>query len=157
MTHVLFWLVAVRIGKETGLRLSDIAQLEWRCVERPDEIAVWADKTNKRTSHKISKELHNLICEIPVVEEKYVFPEQAAIIQDVKKRAGLSVQFGRLCDRLGIKGKSFHSLRHYKATNSYAKLDKEALARKLASVLSITEIKQLLGHANSKTTEGYLH
>ena len=77
--------------------------------------------------------------------------------QAIQCCAGLSVQFGRLCDRLGIKGKSFHSLRHYKATISYAKLDKEALAKKLASVLSITEIKQLLGHANSKTTEGYSH
>jgi len=30
--HVLFWLFAVRLGAETGLRLSDIAQLEWRSL-----------------------------------------------------------------------------------------------------------------------------
>jgi integrase len=30
--HVLFWLFAVRLSAETGLRLSDIAQLEWRSL-----------------------------------------------------------------------------------------------------------------------------
>ncbi|MGA2248285.1 MAG: hypothetical protein ABSH48_25150 [Verrucomicrobiota bacterium] len=69
----------------------------------------------------------------------------------------MSIQFGRLCERVGIKGKSFHSLRHFKATSNYAKLDKDALAKKLAASLSLEEIAALLGHQNTKVTQGYVH
>jgi integrase len=154
---VLFWLVAVTVGKETGLRLSDVAGLEWRCFSEPGKLVVWTGKTNQRIEHEISDTLQELIGEIPVNDPDYLFPEQRATIQNVAKRAALSVQFGRLCERLNIKGKSFHNLRHFKATSEYAKLDKNALAKKLAEVLSLEQIAQLLGHANSKTTKGYVH
>jgi integrase len=155
--HILFWLVAVRLGAETGLRLSDIAQLEWRSFGEAGKVVVWMDKTNRRIEHSISEAMQNLIGEIPVVDPDFVFPEQCALMREVSKRAGLSVQFGRLCERLGIKGRSFHSLRHYRATSSYARLDKAALAQKLAASMSLEQIAALLGHASKKTTEGYVH
>jgi integrase len=156
-THVLFWLVAVHIGKDTGLRLSDIAQLEWRCFSEGGKLVVWTAKTNRRMEYPVSAALENLIGEVPVIDSEYLFPEQRAIISDPAKRSGLSVQFGRLCDRLEIKDRSFHSLRHFKAISAYSKLDKNALAKKLASILSMSEIKQLLGHASAKTSAGYVH
>jgi integrase len=57
----------------------------------------------------------------------------------------------------GAIGKSFHSLRHFKATSSYAKLDKEALAKKLAASPTLEEIAALLGPQNENTTKGYVH
>jgi len=156
---VFFWLFAVRLSAETGLRISDIANLEWRSLAHMEtgKVTLWMDKTNRRIEVPVSASLQAFVGEIPVMDAKYVFPEQRAIIKDVDKRAGLSVQFARLCEKVGIKGKTFHSLRHYKATSSYAKLDKEALAKKLAASLSLEEIAALLGHQNKNTTKGYVH
>jgi len=154
---VLFFLVAVSIAKETGFRISDVAQLEWRSFgDKVGYLVVWTDKTNKRVEHPISETVQNLIPEIPVMDVKYLFPDQAASIKNIKRRAELSVQFGRLCERLELKNKSFHLLRSYKATSAYSKLDKEALARKLAENLSLDQIAALLGHSNRNTTKGYI-
>ena len=154
---VLFWLVAVTIAKETGFRISDVANLEWRSFSAPGKIVVWTMKTGQRVEHKVSDALQNLVEEIPVTDAEYVFPEQRAIIHNPKLRASLSMQFTRLCERVGIEGKSFHSIRHYKATHTFAKMDKETLAKKLAESLSLDQIATLLGHANKKTTRGYVH
>jgi integrase len=115
------------------------------------------EKTNHGVEHTFSPSLQSFIGGIPVIDADSVFPEQRALIQDVTKRAGLSVRFARLCERIGIKGKSFHSLRHYKATSSFAKPDMEALAAKLAGALSMEQIAALLGHASSKTPKHYVH
>ena len=63
----------------------------------------------------------------------------------------------KLCSRVGIEGKTFHSLRHYKATQAYENLGKVELAKKLAEVLTIEQIAAMLGHSNRKTTQGYVH
>jgi len=63
----------------------------------------------------------------------------------------------RMCERVGIKGKTFHSIRHYKATRAFAKMDKETLVKKLAECLSMDQIATFLGHANKRTTKGYVH
>jgi integrase len=69
----------------------------------------------------------------------------------------LSVQFARLCERLKIYGKSFHGLRHFKATQEFGKASKDKLAKKLAETLTLEQIATLLGHASTKTTKGYVH
>jgi len=50
-------------------------------------------------------------------------------------------------------GRTFHSLRHYKATQAYENLGKVELAKKLAEVLTIEQIAAMLGHSNPKTTK----
>lgn len=154
---VLFWLVAVSIAKETGFRLSDVAMLEWRSFSKGGCVAVWTGKANRRVELPISDSLQELISEVPVNDPDYVFPAQRALMMNLKKRSFLSVQFGRLLERLNIKDRSFHSLRHYKATHAFAKMDKLTLAKKLAEVLTMEQIAALLGHASSKTTKGYIH
>lgn len=154
---VLFWLVAVSVAKETGLRISDIAQLQWKSFQEAGKLITWTEKTNRRMELPITKELHALISEVPVNDPDYVFPEQRAIIRDVARRSGLSVQFARLCGRLGIEDRSFHSLRHYKATHAFKVINKATLAAKLAETLSMEQIAALLGHASSKTSKGYIH
>jgi integrase len=154
---VLFWLVAVHLSKETGLRISDIASLEWRSIGEVDKLVVWTEKTNKRMEFKISQTVQELIAQVPVDTGNHIFPHQHEINQSLTRRAGLSEQFGRLCKRVGIEGKTFHSLRHYKATQAYENLGKVELAKKLAEVLTIEQIAAMLGHSNRKTTQGYVH
>jgi integrase len=144
---------------KTEQRLTDIVQLEWQSLSHMEtgKGVIWMKKTGQRVEHTICPSLQQFVGEILVADADNVFPEQRALMRNVSKRPGLSVQFGRLCERLGIKDKSFHSLRHHKATTSYAKLDKEALAKKLAASLSMDEIAALLGHQNNATTKGYVH
>lgn len=153
----IFWQFATLCSSQTGLRLSDICQLEWRCFEKEGVVVVWAAKTNKRLAVPITEELAQLATEIPVEHVRYLFPEQREIVTDPERRALLSVQFKRICERVGIKGKSFHCLRHHAASDKFAGADKESLARKLAEALTTKDIQALLGHADSKTTKGYVH
>lgn len=152
-----FWHFAVSISSELGLRLGAICQLEWDCFERAGFITITKNKRHKRLELPISPDIADLVTLIPVQDHRYLFPEQRGMIVDIKRRAGLSVQFKRMCDRLGIEGKSFHCLRHTVATNKFAKADKATLARKLVDALTLEEIGALLGHSNTKTTEGYVH
>ena len=153
-----FWYFAVLCASETGLRLGDICQLEWRSFTEKETMVVWTDKTGARVDLPMTKLLRVAIATIPIQDSAYVFPEQRAITLDVKKRSLLSVQFKRICDGLGIEGKSFHCLRHAaacnkRAENSESKLD---LAKRLVEVLDKKDIAKMLGHANTKTTETYL-
>lgn len=152
-----FWGFAVRLARSTGLRLSDIAQLEWKCFETAGKVIVHTGKTNQRIEQPMTETLTELLTEIPVESSKYLFPEQRDIILDVKRRAYLSVQFGRLCAKAGVQGKSFHSLRHTAATEANNSSDKEALVRKLVEHLSLKDAQKLLGHASSDTTKRYVH
>lgn len=152
-----FWQFAIMIGSETGLRLGDIVKLEWSCFDREGVVTVWTDKRDKRVELPISKRLAELVTEIPVDDPKYLFPDQCARMRDVKHNNLFSMQFKRLCEKLGIEGKSFHCLRHTVATRKYANIDKEKLAKKLAETLSLGQIAQLLGHSDTKTSKGYVH
>jgi integrase len=112
--------------------LSDIAQLEWRSFGEVGKIVVWTEKTNKRMELPVTQGLQDTVSEVvPVSDATYMFPAQREVIRDVRRRSLLSVQFGRLCARVGIEGKSFHSMRHYKATQSFKNISKEKLAAKL--------------------------
>jgi integrase len=152
--RLVFWQFAVRTADELGLRLGDICNLEWECFSKPGHITLWTDKTRKRLDHPISDALADLVTEIPVEDGKHMFPEQRTFNRDPRKRAYLSTQFSRILGRVGITGKSFHSIRHGTATNEFNKADKDALAKRLAEHLTLGQIAQLLGHSSTKTTKG---
>lgn len=145
-----FWMMAIHLASVTGLRLGDICSLEWACF-KGDEVAVWTAKRDKRINVKIPDAVVNALCGMPVDDPTYIFPERRKIYQDEKRRAGLSVQFKRLCvtaanhsGRNSLKDKSFHGLRSY-----YAQ-------KKKASGVSVETIAKDLGHSSTNTTDIYL-
>jgi integrase len=152
-----FWQCAVQIASETGLRLGDIALLEWKSFEKAGRLVKHTSKTTQRVDVPISDEVIALITKIPASHDRYIFPHQAEVQRDVKRRSLMSVQFGRLCKSVGIEGKSFHCIRHTVATDKLKASNKEELARRLAESLSLKEIAALLGHSNTKTTKRYTH
>lgn len=153
---ILFWLVAVVVARDTGLRISDVAQLEWRSFGEAGKLVVWTQKTGSRVEHVISDELKELTGEVPVDAGDHLFPIQCAIIRDTEKRAALSVQFGRLCKRLGIHGHSFHDLRRHFAVRSMKAMSKEEWVRKMMDSFSLEEIKTMMGHSSVEITKGYI-
>lgn len=141
-----FWYHAIIIARYTGLRLGDIAQLEWACFDEPGKMKVWTDKSDTPVLLPLEPIiLSTAISLIPRTHKVYCFPTQRKIITDPKRRAIFSVQFQRLCDKLKIKGKSFHCLRHTYATE----------AKRLGKPLA--HIKQDLGHHDQETTQIYVH
>lgn len=140
-----FWRTFVLLGEHYGLRLSDVAQLERACVAKPGHIIVWTDKRDRRIDLPLTPPVRDQLLALDVSHPVYFFPREAAIAADPKRRAILSVEFGRILRRLGITGKSAHCLRHRFAT-------------KLAqSGRTVDEIRATLGHASPAATVGYLH
>jgi integrase len=148
-----FWQAAVALSYWTGLRLSDIACLEWASITDA-EIIVHTQKRDARVAlpfsdpliggGELSRVLMGMMMEGDT-RQPYCFPVQRICILDPEKRALLSVQFGRLMTELGIEGKTFHCLRHSFVT------------RLSKSGKTLEDIGRLVGHASTSTTEVYRH
>lgn len=145
-----FWHPAIILGRYVGLRLGDIASLEWACLEK-NRIVVWTDKHDRRVELPLEPEplaalVERLLERMEMIgTTPYVFPDQHWIAIDPTRRAILSTQFSRLCQSAGIEGKSFHSLRHSFACDCQRRGH------------PIWYISQSLGHRNAQTTALYLH
>lgn len=145
---------ATAIGYWTGLRLVDIACLEWSSI-LTNEIVIWTRKREKRIALPLndpligSGELKNILFEMMMESDPaaspYCFPEERTIALDPEKRSRHSVYYGRLLESLGIHGKSFHCLRHAFQT----RLERAGKP--------VEEIGRLVGHSDTATTEGYIH
>lgn len=141
-----FWRAAVTLSLHTGLRLTDICQLEWSCFARPGKIIVWTDKRDVRVELPLTHEIEGALQCIERAHAKYVFPEQRETVLNPRLRSKLSLYFGRELAKLGIEGKSFHCLRHTYATNQ-SKQPGE----------TVDSIRLRLGHSLATTTAGYIH
>lgn len=140
-----FWHAAIAIGRYTGLRLGDIASLEWSCLAVTDRIVVWTQKRDRRVSIPIVPErFAQALAEVPKTDPEFLFPDQREIIRCPSRRALLSNQFGKLCRLCNIHGKSFHGLRATAATDLAVR------------GVSLEDIADLLGHSRVETTGGYI-
>ena len=138
-----FWRAAVIIGLETGLRLGDVARIEWACFEtEPGHVVVWTDKRDQRVCLPVSLRLRELLAELPKEDERYLFPVQAEKAR--VNAAVLSQEFAKVViNPLGMNGKSFHCLRHTFA-HRWKDMGK-----------TVDEIRMALGHAHEATTLVY--
>ena len=136
----------------TGMRLSDIARLEWDSMNFEDKtLIVHTKKSDARICLPLMDDLIGggilvkLMSELEVRHDKYCFPEQRELDLDPSRRSTLSVYYGRMLSRIGIEGKSFHSLRHSFVSR----------CRKAGKTLE--DVALWVGHSSSETTKTYDH
>jgi len=144
-----FWRSVIGISYATALRLGDVIQLEWDCLKVPHHIVVWTEKRDRRVILPINEEvtpgLAGALAAVPYDPSDYLFPAAREVLLDPPRRARFSVYFGRLCQKAGIEGKSFHSLRHSR------------ISEWKKAGFSLDECRDYAGHKSTKTTEGYVH
>lgn len=146
-----FWHFAITASRCYGLRLGDICGLEWDSVNQTNgAICVWTEKRDKRVTPALMEPENALGCwtealyKVEKTSEKYLFPTQRCIHLDPNSRSTLSVQFIRICEKLGIEGKTFHCLRASYCTAC----DKAGVP--------IEHIARHVGHSDAATTKGYI-
>jgi len=145
-----WWRWATAISYAAGLRLGDVAQLEHGSLTMPGHIIVHTGKRGKRVCLPLNDELtpglSAILREIPPTESRYLFPDEAEQYEDVVNgRPKFSIYYGRILERLGIKGRSFHSLRH------------AAITRWDKAGFTLDQCAEYAGHSSTKTTKGYVH
>lgn len=149
-TLPLFWKRAIALGYYAGLRISDVAALEWDSLSGAG-VTVWTRKRDRKVVLPFANPLIAPLAPVilamlaePRCDERFCFPTQNAVLLS-KTRQRLSQDFTRWCDRHGINFKVFHSCRHSFAT----RLDQAGV--------TVEEIGKLIGHSSARTTEGYIH
>jgi integrase len=154
------WKGAILCGYYTGLRLRDIADLEWSAVNLNAEIiTVMTRKTRKRVTVPIHPQFAAwLERQTRGIGKAPVFPTLAGKAGGGK--SGLSMAFKRIMEHAGIKGRllreangqgrsqsslSFHSLRH-------------GFVSAMANAGVAQELRQkLTGHASAEMNAQYTH
>jgi integrase len=154
------WKGAILCGYYTGLRLRDVADLQWNAISLEEQkITVTTRKTRKDVTVPVHPQFASWLQEqTRGIGRAPLFPGLAG--KSGAGKSGLSMQFKRIMDRAKIKGRllreasgagrsqsslSFHSLRH--SFNS-------AMAN--AGVSS--EVRQkLTGHSSAQMNAQYTH
>lgn len=138
-----FWYCATAISRWSGLRLSDVACLEWDNLKIVGKIIVWTRKKDKRVEVSADhEEIRNAIAMIPHTGSPYCFPDERQTYID---GTGMnSSPFGKACSALALFNLSFHSLRRAYIRARY----KEGVP--------VPTIMQEVGHSRQETTEIYL-
>lgn len=139
-----FWAAAIPIGRWTGLRLGDICQLEWDCLEKPGVLTVWTEKRDRRVELPLNDKLTAAIEGIAKRSKQFLFPHQRDMTRNPKRRPLLSTQFSRICAGAGVEGRTFHDLR-----STYA-------SACLAAGIPMPHISRSLGHSSGATTNNYI-
>lgn len=149
-----FWQWAMALAYWTGLRMIDVCCLEKDSLTfKPGFIIVHTRKSSKRIALPLADpligggELITVIAEILLQAPRkgpYCFPDRREKILS-PNRNQMSQEYTRKLERRGVKGKSFHCLRHNFAS------------RLRAAGKTIEDIGELLGHSSPTTTQGYIH
>lgn len=138
-----FWYTAAVISRYSGLRMIDIAMLEWRSIEKPGVIVVHTKKTGSRVEIPITNSLMQEVisCISADPNDRFLFPTYAKRIEIPTVRSGMADEFKALCLKAGLQNKHFHLLRKT-----------FAMSQQSAGV-EITKVAALLGHASPATTQ----
>lgn len=139
------WRVPVVLALDAGLRITDVACLEWDSIRGDGTLVVWADKFDKRIAMPMNRRLRTGVLSLERTHPRWVFPDLQKLAADLTTRAQLSTMFKRELERIGIDGKSFHNLRHTFATNRRNMGD------------TVDQIREKMGHSLETTTAGYIH
>lgn len=128
----------------TGMRVGEILDLKWKdnIDFKNGCINLLKTKNNKVRKIPISKELLKILEDLErdkISEFVFTNPKTGAGYYGVKK------VFARVCKDANITDLTFHALRHTAAT------------RMVAAGVDLVVVKEILGHADLKTTQRYAH
>ena len=149
-----FFKQAIALCWWTGLRIVDVCNLEWDCLDatsNPKTLTIHTQKRDVRICLPIDDPLIgggvlvDIMQQIDFNDTNYCFPEQREWMNNPKGRSKLSLYFSRILRRLDMyeKGKGWHSLRRSFVT----RLKREGK--------TLEDIAIWVGHSDSKTTEKY--
>ncbi len=134
----------VLIAAHTGLRLSEITNLERSNVDKSNLLIVIDEtKNGERKAVPMNHTVWATIRGLPTrLDTAYLFAEADGRQVDSKK---VSVAFGRACTRAGIADFRFHDLRHHFASHLTMKGH------------NLKTVQELLGHKTVAMTVRYAH
>jgi integrase len=127
---------------DTGARHTEISSMRWDAVNLDDgTIRLWRPKVQNQSvlfmSHRVRAVL---VRRKQVASGPFIFTNSKG-----DARQYLAAPFRRAFDRAGLPNCSAHTLRHTHAT------------RLIQNGLNLYEVKEILGHADIKTTMRYAH
>lgn len=145
------WRTAVLLAARTGLRLGEIAGLQWDCVDFDTRRVVvkrnlvrghlGSTKSNRERSVRLTRDAADALSALPR-QGPFVFcGARGALLRDDSARKPLHAA----CARAGLRRIGWHTLRHSFASE---------LARRGTPLFVI---KELLGHATIDVTQRYTH
>lgn len=135
----IFYRVAALMGMRHGLRLSDVAKLQWVCFDWKGKMVIFTDKTRRRMEFDLDAETEEALRAVPKNCSLFLFPLEEDTAQSPTRRALLPSNFKRLT------GIGHHQLRHGLAT----RLKREGVP--------LSDISVRLGHSSTAMTEVYTH
>jgi integrase len=147
-------ILIMRLGLDIGLRVSEMAALKWDHVKISDRkgwVRVAHGKGNKEREVPMTPALRKAFLDHGWNRHKgtsrnvlqgRLKPLSVRGIQDIVERYGRKARVGK---RVGLQGFSAHSLRH---TCAYWLLNEKGM--------EITDVAEILGHSDVKTTQLYL-
>lgn len=127
---------------DTGARYSEMATLEWKQVDLNQRtISLWRPKVkNESILYMTDRVFDILTSRFHRKSSTFVFTNRSG-----KARGYISSTIRRAFRRAGLPDCSAHTLRHTHAT------------RLIQNGLNLYEVKEILGHADIKTTMRYAH
>ena len=154
--HEAFFKFATTLSYFTGLRLSDCASLEWdSIISVPKHLVVWTAKAGDKKHARVALpmehellgggELIELFNKLEMTDTTYVWPEHRKLITTPATRSYLPQYYIRMLRRLGMKGMSFHCLRH------------SFVSRLAKAGVTLEDIGKMVAHTSTGTTEIYNH
>lgn len=136
------------IGLYTGLRVGDCATLKWSEIDFARRVIVRTPMKTKRYGTAVTVPMHPaLFAELDARSKalgegsEYVLPRFAELYLKTSKCKAAA----RVFERSGLKGVSFHSLRHTFCSAA------------LSNGVSLDVVRKLVGHTSAKMTDRYSH
>jgi integrase len=139
----------IRMALHTGMRKGELLGLEWRRVDLQAAL-VHLEPGNTKTGKRRSVPLNRLASEAILNRMRFRAQHAPASPWVFAHRGGQRIQdvkraFASACQRAGITDFRIHDLRHTCA------------AWLVSAGVSLTEVRDLLGHTTVKMTERYAH